>query len=680
LASVSLLAAYGCGDNGGGGGGGGNPHLGDGGDAIDGPSISDAPVDSGQDTIVVQTCGPTGPGVTPLPMNGSVSGPAPIGASQFMGSCGGGSGGEVVYLVHVDVQLSSVTFTTDLAQTSYLPILYVRTTCDSASSEVGCSASTGTQKASVTVNNPQMGDYYVFIDSPSATQTGIYALTVRGTIPQGQACDPANGAFTCEPRHVCVERMPGQGMRCAIAHCADGIDNDNPPDGKIDFPNDPGCASYEDDDESDDCGISGPAGPNCPQCGNRIDDDGDGRIDYPADPGCSSASDNSEIDECITGVMVTEFNANGLVSGNTSGGTDHFQPVSGTCSFVTGNGPDLVYHYRVDQPTRQVVATMTAGSGFTEPILYVRKNMCGNQASQTSCGGPGGTVVTANASMLTTGDSLFFFADGGFTGNAGTFTIQLDVQLDVGATCMTGLAWKHCGSGLKCQNSMCVRTQCADMIDNDGDGKIDYPNDPGCTTPDDDSENSDTCMTNPTGPNCPQCGNGRDDDGDGLIDYPADPGCSSAADNDESDDCRNAAGMNAQIIDITPTGQADGTTSGASLFTPGCSTFSTAPEKVYEYRLTTPVSALIATTCTTMSETLDTVVYIRQMSCTGTELGCNDDYGSANPPAGTRCMGATSGLQSYVQTGPLQPGTYFIFVDGYSSNAGTFHLTVTTLP
>lgn len=33
----------------------------------------------------------------------------------------------------------------------------------------------------------------------------------------------------------------------------------------------------------------------------------------------------------------------------------------------------------------------------------------------------------------------------------------------------------------------------------------------------------------------PACSNGRDDDRDGRIDYPADPGCSSAADNDETD-------------------------------------------------------------------------------------------------------------------------------------------------
>src|SRR5690606_15249002 len=58
----------------------------------------------------------------------------------------------------------------------------------------------------------------------------------------------------------------------------------------------------------------------------------------------------------------------------------------------------------------------------------------------------------------------------------------------------------------------------------------DYPVDPGCETPDDDDE-TDDC---PSGPNCPRCANGIDDDNDGAIDYPADINCTSAAHNYES--------------------------------------------------------------------------------------------------------------------------------------------------
>jgi hypothetical protein len=80
----------------------------------------------------------------------------------------------------------------------------------------------------------------------------------------GQACDPGDSAFACSPRHVCVERNPGQGAHCELARCANGIDDDA--DGKVDYPHDPGCAAFEDDD----CSQS-PPGPTCPQCGNGID-------------------------------------------------------------------------------------------------------------------------------------------------------------------------------------------------------------------------------------------------------------------------------------------------------------------------------------------------------------------------------------------------------------------------
>src|SRR5262249_47819079 len=125
-----------------------------------------------------------------------------------------------------------------------------------------------------------------------------------------------------------------------------------------------------------------------------------------------------------------------------------------------------------------------------------------------------------------------------------------------------------------------------------------------------------------------------------------------------------------------------------------CATFSTGPEKVFLYRLTTAVSSMTATTCTAAipnftppgcQTDIDTVPYIRKGPCVNdptntlmNEIVCDDDNASQSPPAGT--CGTTEGLHSYVHTGPLQPGNYFIFMDGYSTNMGHFHLHVTTTP
>jgi hypothetical protein len=56
---------------------------------------------------------------------------------------------------------------------------------------------------------------------------------------------------------------------------------------------------------------------------------------------------------------------------------------------------------------------------------------------------------------------------------------------------------------------------CRDGFDNDGDDATDFPDDAGCTSDLDRSEDAD-------------CGDGLDNDDDGARDYPGDPGCASA--------------------------------------------------------------------------------------------------------------------------------------------------------
>jgi hypothetical protein len=77
-------------------------------------------------------------------------------------------------------------------------------------------------------------------------------------------------------------------------------------------------------------------------------------------------------------------------------------------------------------------------------------------------------------------------------------------------------------------DNMEVTRACSDGSDNDLDGKIDWPADLGCPGPNNNNE-----------ADFPQCNDGRDNDGDGKVDTdaanPPDPGCSSPTDNDETD-------------------------------------------------------------------------------------------------------------------------------------------------
>jgi uncharacterized repeat protein (TIGR01451 family) len=96
---------------------------------------------------------------------------------------------------------------------------------------------------------------------------------------------------------------------------------------------------------------------------------------------------------------------------------------------------------------------------------------------------------------------------------------------------------------------------CSDGFDNDGDGLVDFPADPGCSSPSDGDERDPQCSDGldndtdgftdwPADPECtgpddqtelgtPACGNGIDDDGDGATDFPTDTGCTSSTDRDE---------------------------------------------------------------------------------------------------------------------------------------------------
>jgi probable HAF family extracellular repeat protein len=95
---------------------------------------------------------------------------------------------------------------------------------------------------------------------------------------------------------------------------------------------------------------------------------------------------------------------------------------------------------------------------------------------------------------------------------------------------VTGGAFTIVGTGIDPQGNpegwvaFLATPACRDGVDNDGDGAIDYPGDPGCTSPADWSESFD-------------CSDGLDNDGDGDVDFPADAGCESASDPTERPDC-----------------------------------------------------------------------------------------------------------------------------------------------
>ncbi len=64
-------------------------------------------------------------------------------------------------------------------------------------------------------------------------------------------------------------------------------------------------------------------------------------------------------------------------------------------------------------------------------------------------------------------------------------------------------------------------------------------------------------------------------------------------------------------------------------------------------------------TIDTIGSDYDTLLYVREGTCSGAELACNDD---------------SSGTQSAVTITVTASAPYYIFVDGFSSNSGSFML------
>jgi hypothetical protein len=131
-------------------------------------------------------------------------------------------------------------------------------------------------------------------------------------------------------------------------------------------------------------------------------------------------------------------------------------------------------------------------------------------------------------------------------------------------------------------------------------------------------------------------------------------------------DCGGATVLPAEGGNVTGIAAGTGVASG-SCVVPG-----RAPEQLFAW---TPAVSGTATieTCSPVGTTFDTVLYLRDATCDGPDLACNDDSAGCgttrdplNPHLGSR-------LTPTVAAGE----TYIIVVDGYGAAQGTFSLSVT---
>ncbi|MDB4959212.1 MAG: cell surface receptor domain protein [Myxococcales bacterium] len=508
--------------------------------------------------------------------------------------------------------------------------------CAAATSEVACNDNVSmTDTSSSLTTSLDMGTYFILVESRNGSG-GAYSVYVQQFAGEGTACaDTAE----CGPGLVC--RIPtGQtAMICTQPMCNDGVDNDA--DNKIDFPHDPGCASPQDNDEMDDC----PNGPMCPQCGNGRDDDNDGKIDYPIDPSCKSASGTSEA--CNTSEAVMPLTMP-MTMGNTTSATDDYLA---SCAFGTG-GKDLTYQLALPSLTSLTIDVSDPTFNFFPDAALLA----------ASCGAP---ELACSSSTITQGalaaGNYYLMVDGDDAGSFGSFTIAVSGQIAGGQSCESPLAQSGaltCSSGFVCKGTagsrICAPTECNDGSDNNMDGKIDYPNDPGCSSVADDTETT-VCP----GATCPVCSNGLDDDLDMKVDYPLDFGCSSAGGANEV-----FCSLEVDPVVAITTPAVTGTLAGLHAnLTTSCSTFAAGNDKTYVLQLPVAVQTLTIDTLGTVAPVTDTVLELWDTQCTAPGVACNDDI-----TPGSNDLSSISVTQ-------VPAGNYAVTVKAYSTASnGAFKL------
>jgi hypothetical protein len=316
--------------------------------------------------------------------------------------------------------------------------------------------------------------------------------------------------------------------------CDDDIDNDG--DGLTDFPADPGCVGLLDSSEREPGVI----------CDDEVDNDGDGLTDFPADPGCIDPGDGSEVD--VTTIVASiavgpddaEEKADGSITLTSSdleiheydAGAPHLAVGLRFTDLLIPPGASIVSAYvqfeaaETDTPP----ATFTVDAEYTghaPPFSLTNSDLTSRTTTAATvswlvpewqAGDAGPAQRTDDLATLI--QEVVSHPDWA-EGNAIAFLITKDPRPSG-----SRVAESFDGGGQAAQLHVEVAIQataCNDGVDNDGDGRTDFPDDPGCASVDDDSERDATLV----------CDDGIDNDGDTLTDVPDDPGCATPSDTSE---------------------------------------------------------------------------------------------------------------------------------------------------
>ena len=659
----------------------------------------DRRIDCGDTNCADDPACPTGPQscVSPIAITdfGVSTGATLPGTSSAAGSCVDSSGTEAVFAFTAP---STGTVCMRTRGSSFNTLLYARSSCANAASEITCNDNGRNQQSEISLSAVAGQTYFIFVDGVSGA-TGSYVLAVtEGACPPLGLENCTDGIDNDSDFFAdCADTDCFSTSTCISSAevCTDRVDNDR--DGALDCA-DTDCAANaaclppgaevcndlfdNDRDGATDCADSDcTANPRCirppeTNCTNRADDDGDGAIDC-FDTDCVGSASCIVFELCADGI---DNDTDTLIdcADNECVGAPNCVTVSQTCAspnvatgygrysgltsrLVNENVPSCVGStapesvWRFTPPESGLVCVTTAGSTY-DTVLFAR-NSCGGTGTDLACNDDTGGLTSQVQFTVTAGVDVFLMVDG-FAALGGTYRLNITggaCGSVVGETACTDRIDNDRDGRADCADSDCAgnvacivpatETSCTDVVDNDRDGAID------CADPDCDADAACALPANEL-----DCGDGLDDDGDGAIDCD-DTDCLA------STLCVPPVGTCDAPLTLNPFGANAGNLSeGANVAAGSCGGLD-GNEQVWGLDLAFPLPFNVAACVTVRSDAFSPVLYYGTSTC-------------GAPDAELACSPAADGLSASLEV-TVGPGdTLSLFVDSLDGGAGAYDLSV----
>jgi hypothetical protein len=293
---------------------------------------------------------------------------------------------------------------------------------------------------------------------------GAYTITVMLC---HQSCSGAEGADATDSVEIEIV-IPSQ--------CNDGIDNDE--DDQTDFPNDPGCSSAEDDDETD-AEVDSATLTVIKTVMNDSETGTSGASDFTMNVTGATSTSFAGSAEGVE-LTLTSFGEYSVTEGDHEGyNVSYSEDCSGT---IAANDDKVCTVTNDDIPeagpttgTIVIIKDVVGADGVSE--ISDDSAFTVNVGSSSSTFGEGVPAVFVGLE-----EGEYSISEDGKTGYSLVSVSSTTASVVAGATTTVTIVNK-------------ISTECNDGIDNDEDESTDYPNDSGCSSASDSDEGDDESPT-----------------------------------------------------------------------------------------------------------------------------------------------------------------------------------------